>query len=167
MPEIKVVVFTIHHSVWEVAKALEVVDKLNFGQNGFDAGFIVNEIMAPGGACVLLMDGDKVVGYTAATSADFIYNYYSHYRSRDPQDAVYITNSSVHPDYQHKGYIWLMMDALEQELRSKGYKFLDRDSKADLGYADKVVEHYGDRVVFALDEERTEWGVQRYIRVRL
>lgn len=105
MPEIKAEVFTIHHSVWEVARALEVVDKLNFGQNGFDTGFIVNEIMAPGGACVLLMDGDQVVGYTATTSAEYVYNHYSHYRSRDPQGAAYITNSSVHPDYQHKGYI--------------------------------------------------------------
>lgn len=167
MTEIKAEIFTIHHSVWEVARALEAVEKLNFGHNGFDAGFIVNEIMAPGGVTVLLLDGDRVVGYTAATSAEFIYNHYSHYRSRDPKDAAYITNSSIHPDYQHKGYIWLMMDVLEAELRGKAYKFLDRDSKADLGYANKVVARYADRVVFAKDAEHTEWGTQRYIRVSL
>lgn len=60
-----------------------------------------------------------------------------------------------------------MMETLEEALRGKGYKFLDRDSKADLVYADKVVSRYGDRVVFALDAEHTEWGTQRYIRVRL
>ncbi len=167
MSEVTAVLFTMHHSVFEVAKALEAIEKLNFGADGFDSGFILDEIMAPGGVTALLMDGETVVGYQSATTAEFVYRMHRHYRGRDGQDAAYITNSSIHPDYQHKGHVWLMADKLEAELKAKGYKFLDRDSKADLGYDQKVIAHYGERVVFAKEVEDTMWGTQRYIRILL
>lgn len=151
----------------KVAMSLEEVETLNFGCDGFGASFIASELTDPTGAAVLLLDDEKVVGYTAAIGAKKAFMMSSHYYGRDSDGAAYITNSSIHPDYQHKGHVWMMLTKLEEALRAKGYHFLDRDSKADLGYADKVVARYGARVVFALPPERTMWGRQRYIRVRL
>src|SRR3989339_624600 len=150
--------------LWETARALEEVDRLNFGGSGFMARFIARELTSMDGAAVLLLDGERVVGYTAAIDAKEVYGSNIYYRGRDALGAAYISNSSLHPDYQHKGYIWMMMEALETALRAKGYVFLDRDTKADLGYADKVVAQYGERIVFANPPENTEWGSQRYIR---
>ena len=150
-----------------VAYALEAIEFLTFGRNGFSASCIASELRNNKGAAVLLLDDGKVVGYTAAMDADELYGMNSIYRDRDSEGAAYISNSSLHPDYQHKGYIWLMMEILEAILKAKGFAFLDRDSLADKGYADKIVQHYGDRVVFARPPEATMWGSQRYIRVRL
>ena len=64
-------------------------------------------------------------------------------------------------------YFSCMMILLEDVLRKKGFEFLDRDTRSDNGYAEKVVGHYGDRIVFVQDPIRTEWGEQQYIRVKL
>ena len=152
---------------WDVAKALEEIETMNFGRDGFTADFIMSELRDKSGAVVLLMDGGVVVGYTSATDADGVYTSNSYYYGRDHEDVAYNSNSSIHPDYQHKGYIWMLMDLLESALKAKGYKILDTDAKSDLGFADKVVSKYGERVVFAQLPVRTMWGHQRYIRIKL
>lgn len=153
--------------LWKVARSLEEVESLNFGRDGFRANFICQELVNERGAAVLLLDDGKVVGYTSAMDAKEAYQMSSHYFGRNFDNTAYISNSSIHPDYQHKGYIWMMMEKLEEILSKKGYLFLDRDSRSNLGYADKVIAHYGGRVVFAYPPEETMWGNQQYIRVRL
>ncbi len=160
-------VFKNEEELWKIARKLEEVEALNFGPEGFTADFIARDLFRVGGVAVLLLDDGVVVGYTAAMNARKAYEWSHHYRGRSFDDAAYISNSSIHPDYQHKGYIWLMMEKLEEGLRAMGYQFLDRDTKSDLGYADKVIARYGDRVVFAKEPENTMWGHQRYIRIRL
>lgn len=163
----KIFVYQDVKNLWEVARRLAEIDALNFGRSGFSAGFIAREITSPGGVAVLLLDDGVVVGYTSAMRASSAYASDPAYLGRDAEGTAYVSNSSLHPDYQHQGHIWLMMERLEKALRTLGYQYLDRDSKSDRGYADKVVSHYGDRVVFAHPPEFTMWGQQRYIRVSL
>jgi ribosomal protein S18 acetylase RimI-like enzyme len=160
-------VFRNNEELRDIARRLEIVESLNFGSDGFGAYFIAQELTKEGGSAVLLLDDGVVVGYTAAMDAREAYGSNRYYRGRNYDRAAYISNSSIHPNYQHQGHIWMMMDLLEETLRFKGYEFLDRDTKADLGYADKVVARYGNRVVFANPSEDTMWGHQRYIRIRL
>lgn len=152
---------------WNVARALEEIETMNFGHQGFTADYIMHELRNKSGVVVILLDGDVVVGYTSAMEAEDLYTSNSYYYGRDHESVAYNTNSSIHPDYQHKGHIWKMMDLLEGALREKGYKFLDTDAKSDLGFADKMVSKYGERIVFAQPPARTMWGHQRYIRIKL
>ena len=152
---------------WILAKSLESIETLNFGHDGFSSDFILSELRDKSGVVVVLMDGNVVVGYASATSAEAVYTTISYYYGRDHEKVAYNTNASIHPDYQHKGYIWMMMDLLVSALKEKGYKILDTDAKSDLGFADKFVSKYGDKVVFAQLPVRTMWGHQRYIRIML
>jgi ribosomal protein S18 acetylase RimI-like enzyme len=155
------------HDLWPVANALAEIEEMNFGGNGFDAWFIASELTNTQGVAVLLLDDDRVVGYIASMKASEAYVQDRHYRDRDSQGAAYVSNASIHPDYQKQGHVWQMMAMMEQSLKKMGYEFLDGDYKNDVGYADKVVTRYGDRVVFANPAVRTLWGMQRYIRIRL
>lgn len=150
-----------------LAYDLQKVERLNFGHAGFNQHFIAIELWNPKGAAVVLFDDGNPVGYAAASVAAELYSSYSHYFGRDADGVAYVTNVSIHPDYQGKGYVGLLMNKLEEALREKGFTILDTDAKADNGYAAKVVKFYADRVVFAREAEPTEWGMQQYIRVRL
>lgn len=153
---------------YQVAAALEDIETLNFGNNGFTRSFINYELTYRYGAAVILLDDEKVVGYTAAIEASETYcGMDAHYYGRDHEAVAYNTNSSIHPDYQHKGYIWQMMEILEEALREKGFRFLDLDARSETGFAAKVVSHYSDRVLFAKEPVSTMWGQQRYIRIHL
>jgi GNAT superfamily N-acetyltransferase len=160
-------IFTTEMNLSKISVELAEMESLNFGIDGFDAGFIASHLMNVAGAAVILFNEGKAVGYTAANSARSLYVSNVYYLGRDFNKTAYLVNSSLRPEFQRKGLIWQMMEPLEEELRKKGYQFLDRDSKADTGYADKVIRHYGDRVVFARLVEDTMWGKQQYIRVRL
>ena len=140
---------------------------MNFGHDGFTSDFILHELGDKNGAVVVLLDGDVVVGYTSAMSAEVVYTTNSYYYGRDHEGIAYNTNSSIHPNYQHKGYVWMMMNLLEGVLLEKGYKILDTDAKSDTGFADKMVSRYAERVVFAEPPKATMWGHQRYIRIKL
>ncbi len=88
--------------LWKVACELEKIEALNFGSSGFRSDFIADELTRRSGVAVLLLDDGKVVGYTAAMSAKEAYTLDPHYYGRDFDQAAYISNSSIHPDYQHK-----------------------------------------------------------------
>lgn len=154
-------------NIYEIAKQLEEIERLNFGPQGFRAPTIIEEIEAIGSMGVFLFDDERVVGYIAMTPARVIYTTYSHYFNRDHDNVAYLTNASLHPEYQHKGYFWQMLDVLMLELKKAKFVWLDLDAIADNGFADKFVPKLGRRVVFAKPPVNTEWGRQRYIRIEL
>jgi len=68
--------------------------------------------------------------------------------------------------YQGKGNVGALMKDLEEELRTRGVKWITRDSAVENGYADKIQKHYGERVV-ETRERMSPWGKQRHFKIEL
>lgn len=123
--------------------------------------------------CVLRNRETKQIdGFTLTIPAKDAYQLNKMYSSRDDDETVaYVFSTVLAPEVRGQKQVKRLMEALEKELRAKGYKFIDRDAKdikepGKKSYADKVVAQAGDRVVHQETHE-TAIGPQRYIRMTL
>lgn len=82
-------------------------------------------------------------------------------------DTAYIANTAIIPTEQHKGYVGLLMREVENELRSRGVLYLERDAAVENGYADKIQKNYKDRIIEEPSERMSPWGVQRHFKIKL
>ncbi len=96
----------------------------------------------------LLNANSKVIGYSVARPAS--------------PDTVGIHLTRIHPELRGQGLVGVLMETLEEELRERGYQYMERHAVVDNGYADKVERHYKERIVFSEDEGKT-----RFFRIRI
>jgi hypothetical protein len=106
----------------------------------------------PNTSWVVLMYGGSIIGFTYAVP--------------ESERTARIVDTVISKEYQHRGYVALLMACLEDDLRKKGYGFVTRDSMIENGYADKIAEHYADRVVEMRDIE-SQWGRQRHFKIKI
>ena len=135
-----------------------------FGHGAFSEGYLAGEFTAPENAVILLVDPDNdgVLGFTLAGPVEWI----------DPQRlsdnaTAYVSDTIIAQAWRGQGLVGVLMDALEQELRNRGYRFMERDAAIAHGYADKVARHYKERIVLMDGPHDSEWGPQVFFRIRL
>ena len=122
----------------------------------WDSEYLSEVINTSGGVCFILSPAEEsgAVGYTIACP------------TRD-SDSAYIAYTAIRPEFQGRGHVATLMDALEAELKSQGYKFIERHCVCDNGYDLIVERHYGDRIVDQEESYDDVIGYQRYFRIRL
>lgn len=153
----------------DLATELAKIDELTFGEDGWDATYILGLLTLSDSTAIVLYDEKNTpIGYTVAVSSQRAYEGELEYENRDfGPEIAYVSNTVIHPEHQGKGLVGALMDKLEDALRGKGYTYLDRDSAVENGYAAKVERHYGDRVVTQAKAQESEYGSQRYFRIAL
>jgi len=146
------------------------------GDNAFDAGYLWKLMNNPETMTVLLrrIGDDKILGYTCGIPDE------------DEKDgkSAYIDSTAILKDFQGKGLVAPLIDALEDEMKRRGFEYMTRDSmnQARTGadgrplptYADvisKLEGHQGrDRIVESQDVESPhgpefDYGAQRHFKI--
>lgn len=100
----------------------------------------------------IIREGDTAFGYCLV--------------SRRWPDTAYVSYTAIEPEYQNKGHLKTLIDAVETELRVIGYEYLERNARVENGYADKITKFYGSRVVCSYDHP-SNLGMLRFFRIRL
>ncbi len=89
-------------------------------------------------------------------------------RSDEAGETVYIYFTAVRPDLQSQGRVWPLIQAMDQRLIEAGYKFVERDSDRESGYADKLEQHYRGAILEKRDHKGySDTGSERFFRIAL
>jgi len=112
------------------------------------------------------VETNKVVGITYAEPVAQAYQSGPRSEREKLSGAIYIQNTALDPDYMKQGLVGPLMDYLEEELRAKGYKFMERDSMVAHAYAENIKRKYGDRVILEIPHS-SKWGNQVFFRISL
>ncbi len=109
---------------------------------------------------------NKVVGITYAEPVAQVYQSGFHPEREKLPGAIYIQNTALDPNYMKQGLVGPLMDCLEEALRAKGYKFIERDSVIAHAYAENIKRKYGDRIMLEIPHP-SKWGDQVFFRISL
>jgi len=88
-------------------------------------------------------------------------------RTSEGAQTAYIYFTGVEPAYQGRGLVGELMKDMLQQLRTRGYGFIERDSRVDNGYADDVEKAYQDGIVTKYDYHPYGEDLQRFMRIDL
>lgn len=151
----------------EIKKDIVRIETVSSGEGGgLEEEDLKEAFENPDTVAILLRNAEgTIVGFTFAEPTENVYTKKDYPRRERSKDTVYISDSTIDPDYQHQGFIGPMMEQLESQLVEKGYKFIERDS-ADTenedgeSYADKITKIYEGR-------HRSTYGKQAFFRTKL
>lgn len=141
------------YPVWdEIRKDVLKFEGRCFGARGFsDSQF--REAFTKSQITYALRYGDKCIGYLIAVEGKW-------------GDSLYVDFTAIDPDFQGRGLVAKLYEAFESELRLRGIRFYDRDSRIETGWADTIQRYYGDRVV-AFYDHPSNLGPLRFMRIRV
>ncbi len=81
-------------------------------------------------------------------------------------ETAWMWDTVIKKEHRGKGLLGIMMSTLEEELRNRGFKYLERNALIANNFAENIDKHYNDRIIkkFPLD---SRWGPQIFFRIRL
>ena len=135
-----------------------------FGDKAFADAYIEADFMNKKNTIALLKDGEGVIGFTYARplgEADEPPG-----RESEFAETAYIWDTVIGERYRGRRLIGILMTALEKELKTKGYSFIERTATVANDYAAHIAKQYGDRVIRSEPVE-TKYGKQVFFRIRL
>lgn len=153
------------------------IEKTAFGdKEAFDEDTLKEDLMNPTTITVFLRDTttNKIIGFSYAQPTSLVYpNFYP--ERTFSHDTAYIADTVIHPQYQKKGLLPILMANLDAELTRYGYSFIERDSadnrkklkKDEETYADKIKRNNLARIIDEKKWESTDYGQQRFFRMKL
>ncbi|MBI4098726.1 MAG: GNAT family N-acetyltransferase [Candidatus Magasanikbacteria bacterium] len=152
----------------EILKDFVQWERAIWGEEGFDEELFLEDLPNPENTVVFLRDTKtgKIVGFTYAEPVEHIDRYVEPKERRDPKLVAYISDTLVDPQYQGHGLVGKLMETLEEELRRRGYQYIERDTAVEGGYADNVRKNYASRII----EEQphpSEYGDQVFFCITL
>ncbi len=133
-----------------------------FGEEGYDEETFRKDFSKSSATIVLLRSSGLIIGYTYALSV----NVERPLRWLERNETALVASTAITSDYQHRGLVRELIGKLEEELKGKGFKFIERDAAIANGYADSIQRHYGRRIVESHDH-KSKYGPQRFFRIRL
>lgn len=124
-------------------------------------------LRAENSTAIAMMDGDRVIGYSYAVPI----NAMEPERASEVNDTAYIYMTVISPESRHQGRVGRLNEEMLRALLKKGYSFVERDSKIEGDYADKIEKTYGD-IPGAIIEKKdhTRWeevGPERFFRMNI
>jgi ribosomal protein S18 acetylase RimI-like enzyme len=134
-----------------------------FGTKAFTTQEIEADFLNTKNTIVVLSDGERVIGFTYARSLD---EADEPGREKEVNETVYIWDTVIKKEYRGRHLVGLIMNELENELRKKGYLFIERVAAVANNYAAGILKHYGDRII-ATENRETKYGPQTFFRIRL
>ncbi|HSW89185.1 MAG TPA: hypothetical protein VLG12_08530 [Candidatus Saccharimonadales bacterium] len=115
----------------------------------------------------------SIFGFTYTEPAEYVYE-----DSENPDDAFHperLQNLNLHQTAyisdtvfreSGSGAIKKLMPVLEEQLLTKGYQYIERDSAMANNYAPNLVKNNADRIL-ETEEHDSEYGPQMFIRMKI
>lgn len=119
--------------------------------------------MSPDTSAVVLNDSSgDFAGFTLSVPIGKMYPE----RSQESEETSYIYFTVLKENFRGQKLVGRMTDFLFEDLAKRGYKFVERDSMLENGYADSISRHYDASIVESYDHERfPEVGPERFFRI--
>lgn len=100
---------------------------------------------------MLLKSGNRIIGFSIVhpDRKQEFYNEGGLLKSKfiDSLTRAEIEATFINAEFQGRGLVGKLMEAVEEELRARGFIEMYRRVRSDNGYADAVERHYGDRIL--------------------
>lgn len=166
-------IYHVKDTPWEnVRKDILFIEHQQFGQASFTEKDFIDTFNDPESTIVLMRDSqtNKIIGYTYAIplwkmEKEDITNMP---RNDEGKKTAYILNTAFHSDYQGHHLVGKLVGRLEQELKKKGFEFIERDAAVAQNYAAKIEKFYQDRIVYKSNKPHdSDWGPQQFFRIKL
>lgn len=159
-------ILNIQEVSWEqIREDIMRVEQEAFADTGFSEEELREMIYdAPNGTTIIQRDlTGRIIAYTSAMAISW------DYPERETEDAetAYIESTAIATDYQNHGLVAKLMTALEDELRRKGFQYVERDARVENGWADSVGRHYAGRIIGEPELHDSDWGPQKHFRISL
>ena|SRR3989344_1247102 len=84
----------------------------------------------------------------------------------EPGETAWMWDTVIKKEYRGKKLLGSIMNKLEEELKNKGFKYLERNAMIANNFAENVSKHYKDRIIKSLPLE-SKWGSQVFFRIKL
>ncbi|MEI6790981.1 MAG: GNAT family N-acetyltransferase [Myxococcaceae bacterium] len=153
---------------WEKVKD-EIIDLENdiFGDETFDEETLKTGFENPDNTIIIMRDGDgRAIGYAWATPAKALYKEeddYQVFQGREAsENTAYIYSLGLRKEYQGKGLVVRLYDALNQSLLSKGYTRLHRDAEIKNGLAANILKNNQGKIINNFEHD-SPYGKQMFI----
>lgn len=141
------------------------IERQQFGDGAFDEEYLREVFEDPQTVAVLLLEGPSrhLVGFSCAIPEGML----DPERKAESHETAHVVDTAIETAHQGRGLVGLLMTVLERELRSVGYRYLEREAAVANGYAGKIARAYAGRIVEQCGPFESEWGRQVFFRIRL
>lgn len=131
------------------------IESENFGENRFSDEDLKEDFINKNNtlSVLKLLDTGEIIGFT--------------YARPENKDTAFIWNTAIKKEFQNKGLIGLLMNSLEDELKKKGYKYIEREASVENNYTEKIKKHYGGRILKQGEPHDSKFGRQIFFRIKL
>ena len=163
--------------LWEkIGKDILNVEVSSFGkEKSFDQATLKRDFENQKNTIILIKSKEigAIIGFTYAKPT--IDTYPEDFPKREAaEDTAYIYDTAIEKSHRGKGLLPLLSEKLENELTSRGFAFIERDSAntqaeeklGDETYADKIRKSYQGRIIKE-EPHDSEYGPQVFFRISL
>jgi|SRR5581483_6196849 len=121
---------------WQhVRERIVQIEQENFGDGAYSEEELSEAFANPNNTTVVLYDVyGNVIGYSYAIP---ITKYYPK-RKKEIRETVFIDSTAIDKKQQGKGNVGILIDKLEDELKAKGFRYIERTAAVPNGYADAL-----------------------------
>jgi ribosomal protein S18 acetylase RimI-like enzyme len=155
----------------KVVPILADIESHNFPKDPYKPEDFWDVMTHPKSTTAILQAKDSsIIGFALVLPANFVYSLSDEFKDRDSTSEVaYLLNIGIHPDFQGKKLVGVLLKTVDEALRSEGYRYLDRDTVTANGYAQKIKKNYQEKIVkeegpYTVDPNT---GEQIYFRIKL
>jgi ribosomal protein S18 acetylase RimI-like enzyme len=156
MDEIRVALYDPEKLPWDdIRDSIIGLEQEAFGENSFTKEEMTQDFEDKKNVIVLIFSRDELIGFTYAKP------------DTDSLDIAWMWDAVIKKEYRGRHLIGTMMALLEEDLRKRNIKFLDRMARIENNYAANIEKAYGDRILKKEGPTDSKWGPQMYFRIRL
>ncbi|MFZ2522425.1 MAG: GNAT family N-acetyltransferase [Minisyncoccia bacterium] len=158
-------VFNSNQSSWNETKdSIISLENEAFEQHPFTEDELEKDFINSENTIVLLknLDNQEIIGFAYAkpmepeTSGS----------PALPGETAWMWDTVIKKDYRGKGLLGVIMDKLENELKIRGFKYLERNALIANDFAENISRHYKERIIKSFPLE-SKWGPQVFFRIEL
>lgn len=158
-------IFNSDLSAWKsIEKTIVPLEQEAFGDNAFPEEQITADFLNKKNIIVLLKTKGShgVIGYVYALPIEDAESS----RANEKGETAYVWNMVISKEYRGQHLAGVLMGRLEEELKGKGYKYIDICAVTANNFAENISKTYKERIVKS-EPIDSKWGPQVYFRIKL
>lgn len=159
-------------TLWSAVKdSIMNIGRQHFGPHTYPEEDVMVDFIDP--RCVVVLSQDlltsKVIGYSYAAPLNKYPDEVNTdvFRDDNGEQTAYIWGTAIDQEYMGQHIVEDLMVVMEEELKRKQFKYLERNAKFDNGYSAKIRKAYGNRIVYSIPCLDDAHGTQEFFRIKL